>query len=382
MSAESLLRLSRASTRFADGDLQLTSRANLQLRGVATAVSGAVSTALVDEVMSAGLLPHPRHERVRNIVASPLTGLLGGHADLRGLIAELDETLCADDDLTDLPGPFLFTLDDGRGDLDDVRADLGVRALDADTVSLRVGDLTAAPTPLGAAANELIRLARAFLVHAGGADDRPIWHVRELPLGGRELLPTGVEPDDQQAHDGGDRPVLGLLRQIDGMSAVSVLVPLGVLGPEQCAAVVRMADSGTGQLVITPWRGLIIPGLSESDAEDALRQLAATGLVVEDESGWAGITACSGAPRCAQGQGDTRELAGRIAAEPGPLTMLPVHVVGCGRRCGSPTTAHVEALVIGDRVLVDGPDVSAGEVPPAEAMHTIAAARVPVGTDC
>ena len=111
-----------------------------------------------------------------------------------------------------------------------------------------------------------------------------------------------------------------------------------------------------------------------------MRQLSAAGLVVADGSNWAGITACSGAPRCAQGQGDTRALAGRIAADQAAAGMLPVHVVGCGRRCGSPTGAHVEALVLPDRVLVAGPDLVARDVRPADAVHAVATARVSVGT--
>ena len=41
--------------------------------------------------------------------------------------------------------------------------------------------------PIGAAADDMVALARAFLAHTSATDDRPIWHVRELPLGGREL---------------------------------------------------------------------------------------------------------------------------------------------------------------------------------------------------
>ena len=48
--AQSLDVISAASAEFADGDVQLTSRANLQLRAVATDRAGAVSAALVGAV--------------------------------------------------------------------------------------------------------------------------------------------------------------------------------------------------------------------------------------------------------------------------------------------------------------------------------------------
>ena len=184
--ASSLELMSSASERFADGDIQLTSRANLQLRAVATDPSGAVTGALVDEVLRAGLLPHPSHERVRNIVCSPLSGLTGGLADLRGLTREIDEKLCAAADLAVLPGPFLLALDDGRGDLDGLPADLRVRALDRGTVQIQVGDAAIGPVvPLAAAADHVIALSRAFLFAAQGEQ---VWHVRELPQRGLELI--------------------------------------------------------------------------------------------------------------------------------------------------------------------------------------------------
>ena len=52
-----------------DGRVHLTSRGNLQLRGLSR--SGALAARLAD----AGLLPSATHERVRNVLASPLAGI-------------------------------------------------------------------------------------------------------------------------------------------------------------------------------------------------------------------------------------------------------------------------------------------------------------------
>ena len=65
-----LRRLSDLSTAYGNGVLQLTSRAGLQLRGL----PDPLPEAFVDAVAATGLLPSTTHERVRNIVASPLTG--------------------------------------------------------------------------------------------------------------------------------------------------------------------------------------------------------------------------------------------------------------------------------------------------------------------
>ncbi len=375
--AASLDVVSAAAATFGDGDVQLTSRANLQLRAVTTEPSGAVAAALVDEVARAGLLPHPSHERVRNIVCSPLSGLSGGLADLRSLTRELDGKLCATADLAALPGPFLFALDDGRSDLDALSADVRVRAVDRQSVQILVGDAAIGPVlPLERAADLIIELGRAFLHAQQGA---PVWHARELPQRGLELF-TQVAAGPatlvrrRRATPGGR---LGRLTQDDGRAVLSALVPLGLLNRRQVAALDRAAALGSGQLVVTPWRGVLVPDLPFSEAGTAAQWLAAAGLELTDGSPWQGVTACTGAPRCAHGLGETRSLAGRIVQErlPGAANdLLPVHVVGCSRRCGSPSGPHVEALSWPDQVEIsrDGRSIP---VPFADAPAAVWASR-------
>ena len=123
---------------YADGTILLTKRTNLQLRGIEHS-DGCVPAVLVDAIAETGLLPSPSHELVRNIMASPLTGRIGGQADLRETARELDHLLCAEPDFAGLAGRFLFVLDDGRGDIASRSLDLGLMAVDAETVQLRVG---------------------------------------------------------------------------------------------------------------------------------------------------------------------------------------------------------------------------------------------------
>ncbi|HEY0000232.1 MAG TPA: sulfite reductase subunit beta, partial [Actinoplanes sp.] len=99
-----------------DGRLELTSRANVQLR----ALQGEDPTALAALLTQAGLLPSQTHETVRNIAAPPLAGAL-----IRGLVQELDRALCADPELAALPGRFLFAI--GEVPLD---ADVSAAPLD------------------------------------------------------------------------------------------------------------------------------------------------------------------------------------------------------------------------------------------------------------
>ena len=83
VSAAALRRLGELAAAYGNGILQLTSRAGVQLRGL----PDLLPAPFVDAVVAAGVLPTVSHERVRNIVASPLTGLSGGRADVGPLIS-------------------------------------------------------------------------------------------------------------------------------------------------------------------------------------------------------------------------------------------------------------------------------------------------------
>src|SRR4029079_13224392 len=94
----------------------------------------------------------------RNIIASPLSGRDGlGALDVRPVVAAYDALLCADPALAALPGRFLVTVDDGRGDVTALRGDVGLRG----------ARLTLAGTMTSCGGDDpadlLIRATRAFL---------------------------------------------------------------------------------------------------------------------------------------------------------------------------------------------------------------------------
>src|SRR5918998_1809341 len=91
-------RLGELASAYGNGLLQLTSRGSVQIRGLPEVLPDA----LADRIAAAGFLPSASHERVRNILASPLTGLHGGQVDLRPVITELDRALQAEPDLARL----------------------------------------------------------------------------------------------------------------------------------------------------------------------------------------------------------------------------------------------------------------------------------------
>lgn len=250
ISAAGLAGLAALSREHGDGDLHLTSRANLQLRAVPLPVPAELVLRLVD----LGLLPSLAHERVRNVLVSPLTGLVGGLADLRPVAAELDALLCADPLLAGLPARFLWCLDD-RGDLADRTPDLAVSAVDRDHGRLHAGGWAGEVVPLPEAAARLVALARRFVELRGDGPAAP-WHVAELPDGPAAL--GGFAPALSQAPVAG--PSYGRLGQDDGRELLHLPVPDGVLTP---ALLDRVLAEAGDEVVVTPWKSVVLPDLGE-----------------------------------------------------------------------------------------------------------------------
>src|SRR5271165_2392737 len=215
ITAGQLEALAQTAARFGCGAIELTSRGNLQIRGItdAAAVAGGVA--------AAGLLPSPTHERVRNIVASPLSGRTGGQVDVRGWVSELDAAICAEPRLAELGGRFWFSLDDGRADVSGLGADVGAHATDDGAALLLAGRDTGVRLAVGDVAASLVAIAVRFIEIRGKA-----WRVSEL-ADFQDLLP-GVQPN-ATTFPAVTKPSVGWIGQQDGRVALGAGVPLGVL---------------------------------------------------------------------------------------------------------------------------------------------------------
>ncbi len=320
---------------YGDGTVQLTSRGALQIR----ALPDPLPCRLADRIAATGIIPAPAHELVRNIIASPLSGLDGhGHADIRPLVTTYDELLRSRPATSGLPGRFLVAFDDGRDDVLGEQFDLAYQATSPTRGIVHAGDREhGREVAADDAPTVMVDLAEAFLHARASLDPRP-WHIRELPtplLAPIDRTPAATDP----APDGTEpaptrRTPLGTNR-----THLVVGVPLGLL---TCAQYTALADvtraTGTRQVVVTPWRSIVVP-------EGAAHQetLAAAGLAVDQNSPWARLAACTGAPGCARADMDTQTFTRRLADEldgPGPL----VYVSACERRCGAPAENHIDLL--------------------------------------
>jgi precorrin-3B synthase len=341
--------LAAAARDLGDGALELTSRGNVQLRGLAPGAEAALG----DRLAAAGLLPSPTHERVRNVLASALTGRAGGHVDVRPWVRALDAALCADPALAALPGRYLATLDDGRGDVAGLGGDVGLLALSSDTVALT---LAGADSGLRVHPDDAVRLAlaatRAFLAERA-AQGSTAWRLAELTDGPARVgarLSGGRAPAVDLPPAPAAGPV-GSAVQSDGRVALVAVVPLGRVSADQAELLARITD----EVQLTPWRSIVVPDLAEDAVDDAAVALHRTGMVFDEANPWTRVTACAGRPGCAKSLADVRADAARaVATGTLPADGARQHWVGCERRCGRPRGEVVDVVATGTGYRVGG----------------------------
>lgn len=285
LSVADLRLLAAAADDLGNGVLELTSRANVQVRGLRPAGEHHLAARL----RVAGLLPSDTHDRVRNIVASPLTGLLGREPDVSVLVADLDEALCADPGLAALPGRFLFAIDDGSRDVGGLDADVTLAAVTCGYALRLAGvDVGLAADPVAAA----LAAARGFL--AERADQcSPAWRLAELTDGPARVA---ARIDASLMHERGVEIAAvcgpkstpgscmstgtvgpGPYPQADGRVALVVDAGDGRLAAAAFRALADCADPATG-VRITPWRGVVLPNLDPDRVGTVTAALAAHGL--------------------------------------------------------------------------------------------------------
>ncbi|MEV8060181.1 nitrite reductase [Streptomyces antimycoticus] len=378
--------LGRVAEELGDGRLDITSRGNLQVRGL----DAGCGAELAARLRAAGLLPSDRHDRVRNIVASPLSGLDGeGHADVVAWVRELDAALCGGaptrgGELSGLSGRFLFALDDGRGDVATLGADVTLIATPDGGAVLRVGGplpgpgvpspSTAGAHPdaaarrgsptAGSAAGGGLRVRREdapraaalaaveFLAKAHESGTRA-WRVRELPArhavtteglaarladAGVEAVPVEHEPAPRAR---ATPPAPGPVPGPNGRHALSVALPLGRVSAAQWRLLAGLASrSGAAELRMTPWRGVVLPGFSPDDTRGALAELSDAGLVTTPDSPWLGVGTCTGRPGCAKSLADVRADTARMVANTARGAMDPARgTSGTARGAANPAGA-------------------------------------------
>jgi precorrin-3B synthase len=286
--------LAEIAARLGNGHIDLTRRANLQIRGLRAEGLPGLHASL-DRL---GLLDaDPATEAARNIMVGPLAG-----TEVRNLAESLSRTLAEDRRVAGLPAKFGWLVD-GGGLLSIIgeRADIALYVRDAD-VALRVDGQW-----LG-----------------GGSIETAL----EAAFGKRPALPK---------IDIASAPGRRRLGHLTGMTGVAA--PFGRLEAQQLGELVGLAArAGASELRLSPWRTLYIDALVEVPAK--------LGLIVDENDPLLRIDACPGAPACRSASVDTRRTAHRLAASGFAGTL---HVSGCAKGCARSAPADLTLVGEGGR---------------------------------
>jgi precorrin-3B synthase len=327
--------LADAADALGDGRVELTSRGNVQLR----ALPAGAQDELGERLAAAGLLPSATHERVRNILASALAGV-DASTELEDLARELDRALCSRPRLVELPGRFLFALDDGRGDVATLEPDVLAQAaaVPGDAGYLVAGLSVARRDVVGL----MLAVAEAFLDERA-AQHSKAWRIAEL-AGGLDVVLRRVQATRPGLVLAVSRPrrsaapgPVGVIDQPDGRQALVVLAPLGRLSATQLRALATYTAARGAR--VTAWRSIVLPDLA--DAAPVATSLTTLGLGVDAASPWYRVSACAGRPGCARALADVQTDA-RLTANSWPVQRT--HWSGCGRRCGRPHDTEIDVV--------------------------------------
>jgi len=296
--------LATLAATYGNGLLDLTSRGNIQMRGI----NEAHHRDVLDAVARLMLLDQSAlAEWRRNVLVTPFWQTGDGTETLARAITDA----LADEAVPVQSPKFGFAVDTGRAPvLQTASADIRLER-DGDGGLLLVADGADLGKPIApdCAAREAMNLAQWFLDTR--TDER---RMAAITATGR-LPPGHTIARQTQTYV----PAPGITP-----NGAMVGLAFGQLQPETLAMLAK-----SGGLRMTPWRMLLVehpralPGIE--------------GLITDPTDPLLRVIACTGAPRCVQGHVQTRPLARTLAPHlPAGQTL---HVSGCAKGCAHPKSA-------------------------------------------
>ncbi|HZZ02944.1 precorrin-3B synthase [Paraburkholderia sp.] len=403
LSAAQAAVIADVSERHAAGVVEVTNRANLQVRGVRSGHEAALIAALVD----AGLGPMPTTDAanssieltageavpstarsvdtqyassdlqrasaaddVRNIMISPAAGRDPfALFDTRPLCTELLTLLQTEAHFAALSPKFALLLDGGErlARLDhphDVwlaatQAEDGVRFVFglAGCPPVVANDTGALAAVLPAQVTDLVRALLHTFLDLAAADATRMRHllathsVDALLQHAQAYVDFPLSRDTSLANWQRGTPADATLRlgahaqRVVGMLHVGGQPPLGRLDAVTLRALATLSQQqGNGTLRVTPWQSVLLPDVAANAAPTVLAEMNALGLACDPAQPLTRLIACAGSTGCAKSLADTKADALLLADR------LPdgvdVHLSGCPRSCAAAHCAPYTLLAV------------------------------------
>ena len=389
-----LRELARVADELTSGYVQITTRANFQMR----LIEPKDAPEVLRRIQSVGL--HTRGagaDNIRNLTANPTAGIDPHELiDTLPLCHQLAQLILNDRSFYDLPRKFNIAFDGGGliGTVEDTN-DIGLKAVrvGADAGGLKVGiyfrvalggatghkafarDLGVLVKP-----DEVLKvtsaLVRVYLANGNRGDRRKArlkhlletWSLEKYleeteKLLGFKLLRTPADLKLEIANSQLAIPHshVGVFPQKQtGLNYVGVAIPVGQLTPKQMLRLADLADNyGCGEVRLTVWQNLILPNVPDHFVETVKKALVKMGLHWQQSNLRSGILACTGNSYCKFAQANTKGHALALADHLDKRFKLDqpinIHLTGCPNSCAQHYMGDIGLL--GTKVKVQGESV-------------------------
>jgi ferredoxin-nitrite reductase len=353
---------------YGGGYSHVTTRANIQIREIIPANS----VALIEGIQDLGLCSRGSGaDNIRNVTGTPTAGIDPQELiDTRPFAREWHYHILNDRSLYGLPRKFNVAFDgagriavledtndiafaavevnDGSGIEPGVWFRLGIGGITGHKDFAKETGIIVKPEQATAVADAIVRLfietgdrtnrlkARLKYVLDSMGVDKFMEAVEERL--GRKFVRAPAEAIaprpafDRMAHIGVHR------QKQDGLNWIGVVLPLGKLTCEQMRGLSKIAqDLGDGEIRLTVWQNLLIPGVRDENVALATAAIEKLGLAVQASQIRAGLIACTGNKGCKFAASDTKGHAAAIGdwceSRVNIETPLNIHLTGCHHSC-------------------------------------------------
>lgn len=356
-----LRELARAARDLTSGYIQITTRANLQMR----LIQPKDAPVFLERIQGCGL--HTRGagaDNIRNLTGNPTAGIDPEELiDVLPFVRDIGQQILNNREFYNLPRKFNIAFDGGGiiGSVEDTN-DLGARAV-------KVGDQVLFRIAAGGATGHkafakdmgilvepakivgvLLAMVRVFIAR-GNRTDRKKARLKHL----LETMPMEEFVTESEKVFG--EPLMRSLEGIDtpraefahshigvhpqkqaGLHYIGAAVPVGQITAKQIDRLADLADHyGTGEVRLTVWQNFIIPNIPSAYVETMSKNLTSMGFATKAKPVSDGVIACTGNRYCKYAQADTKGHA--IALMKHLEKKIPleepvnIHFTGCPHSC-------------------------------------------------
>jgi len=374
-----------------DGSADITTRQNIQLRGIRLEDIPEIFSQLHTVGMTS---MQSGMDNVRNITGSPMAGLDGDELiDTRELVKKVQDMITnsgeGNPEFTNLPRKFNIAIEGGRdnsvhAEINDIafvpaykEGELGFNVLVGGFFSSKRCE-AAIPLNVWVPPTEefVVGISRAILevyrdhgLRANRQKSRLMWLIEALGMDefrklvkeafGQPLATAAAE----DVIDWDKRDHIGVHAQKQaGQYYVGMNVPVGRLSGDDLFDLARLAEVyGESEIRLTVEQNVIIPHIAEEKLETFLSESLLEKFSIEPDPLTRSLVSCTGAQFCNFALVETKQRALDVARQLEAELNIPdgvrIHWTGCPNSCGQPQVANIGLM--GTKARKDGNMVEA-----------------------